>query len=42
MGLFNFNFGLGIGFILVIDLAFAYHIIRTGRSPCSSSPRPVR
>jgi hypothetical protein len=33
MGLFNFNFGLGIGFILVIDLAFAYHIIRTGRSP---------
>lgn len=33
MGLFNFDFGLGIGFILLIDLAFAYHIIRTGRSP---------
>jgi len=33
MGLFNFNFGLGIGFILIIDLAFAYHIIRTSRSP---------
>ncbi|HWA70506.1 MAG TPA: tetratricopeptide repeat protein [Rhizomicrobium sp.] len=33
MGLFNFDFGLGFGFILLIDLAFAYHIIRTGRSP---------
>lgn len=33
MGLFNFDFGLGIGFILIIDLAFAWHIIRTGRSP---------
>jgi hypothetical protein len=33
MGLFNFDFGLGIGFILIIDLAFAYHIIRSGRSP---------
>ena len=33
MGLFNFDFGLGIGFILLIDLAFAWHVIRTGRSP---------
>jgi hypothetical protein len=33
MGLFNFDFGLGIGFILIIDLAFAWHAIRTGRSP---------
>lgn len=33
MGLFNFDFGLGIGFILIVDLAFAYHIIRSGRSP---------
>ena len=28
-----FNFGLGIGFILIVDLAFAWHVIRTGRSP---------
>jgi hypothetical protein len=28
-----FNFGLGFGFILIIDLAFAWHAIRTGRSP---------
>ena len=33
MGLFNFDLGLGIGFVLLIDLAFAWHIIRTGRSP---------
>jgi hypothetical protein len=33
MGLFNLNFGLGFGFVLLIDLAFAWHIIRTGRSP---------
>jgi hypothetical protein len=33
MGLFGFNFGLGIGFVLLIDLAFCWHIIRTGRSP---------
>lgn len=33
MGLFNFDFGLGIGFILLIDLAFAWHVIRSGRSP---------
>ena len=33
MGLFNFDLGLGIGFVLLIDLAFAWHVIRTGRSP---------
>ena len=33
MGIFNLNFGMGIGFVLLIDLAFAWHIIRTGRSP---------
>jgi hypothetical protein len=33
MDLFNLNFGMGIGFVLLIDLAFAWHIIRTGRSP---------
>ncbi len=33
MGLFDLNFGFGIGFVLIIDLAFAYHIIRSGRSP---------
>jgi hypothetical protein len=31
--LFNFDLGLGIGFVLLIDLAFAWHVIRTGRSP---------
>lgn len=33
MDIFNLNFGMGIGFVLLIDLAFAWHIIRTGRSP---------
>lgn len=33
MGLFNTGFGFGIGFVLMIDLAFAWHIIRSGRSP---------
>jgi hypothetical protein len=33
MGLFNFDLGLGIGFVLLIDLALAWHVIRTGRSP---------
>jgi hypothetical protein len=33
MDLLNLNFGMGIGFVLLIDLAFAWHIIRTGRSP---------
>jgi hypothetical protein len=29
----GFNFGLGIGAVFLIDLGFAWHIIRTGRSP---------
>jgi hypothetical protein len=29
----GFNFGLGFGLVFLIDLAFAWHIIRTGRSP---------
>jgi hypothetical protein len=33
MDILNLNFGMGIGFVLLIDLAFAWHIIRTGRSP---------
>jgi len=33
MDLFGLNFGFGIGFVLLIDLAFAWHIIRSGRSP---------
>jgi hypothetical protein len=33
MNLFGFNFGFGIGFVLLIDLALAWHIIRSGRSP---------
>ena len=33
MDLFNLNFGMGFGFVLLVDLAFAWHIIRTGRSP---------
>ena len=31
--MFGFNFGLGFGLIFLIDLAFAWHIIRSGRSP---------
>lgn len=31
--MFGLNFGLGFGLIFLIDLAFAWHIIRTGRSP---------
>jgi hypothetical protein len=31
--MFGFNFGLGFGVVFLIDLAFAWHIIRTGRSP---------
>ncbi|HEV7960437.1 MAG TPA: hypothetical protein VGP01_05360 [Rhizomicrobium sp.] len=31
--MFGFNFGLGFGLIFLIDRAFAWHIIRTGRSP---------
>jgi hypothetical protein len=30
---FGLNFGLGFGFILLIDLAFAWHIIRSGHAP---------
>ena len=33
MDLFGLNFGFGIGFVLLVDLAFAWHIIRSGRSP---------
>jgi hypothetical protein len=29
----GYNFGLGFGLVFLIDLAFAWHIIRTGRSP---------
>jgi hypothetical protein len=31
--MFGLNFGLGFGIVFLIDLAFAWHIIRTGRSP---------
>jgi hypothetical protein len=31
--MFGLNFGLGFGLIFLVDLGFAWHIIRTGRSP---------
>lgn len=31
--MFGFNFGLGFGIVFLVDLAFAWHIIRTGHSP---------
>jgi hypothetical protein len=31
--MFGLNFGLGFGLVFLVDLGFAWHIIRTGRSP---------